>query len=113
MANRSMANKRLRSARQFRAIAGEQSLCHIIEASNRGWANDKMVPAYDGSMVEVCEAGTARGLSIDVGRMGKARATATRNTFGDDTRKVIDVMDCVSRVQTWPIVTGVKPRRHK
>ena len=108
MANRSMANKRLRSARQYREAAGEQSICHIIEASNRGWASKMEAPAYDGSMVEVYEAGEARGLSADIGRMGKARAAATRNTFGDDRRRVLDIMDCVSRAQTWRVIPARK-----
>ena len=108
MANRSMANKRLLSARQFRAIASEQSVCHIIESSNRGWGTEKVVPAYDGSMVVKLNPGMVRGLSADVGRMGKARATATRNTFCDDRRRVLDIMDCVSRAQTWRVISARK-----
>lgn len=106
MANRCMAAKQERAVRQYREACAREGFKHFVQAVDRGQLGREAVPACDGVMVTRCERGEARGLAMDVGRCGKARASATRNTYGDNTRRSIDLMDCVARAPGWPIVSA-------
>ena len=110
MANRALAAKRERAARQIREAAAQEGYKHFILAVDRGEVGKAVAPACDGAMVQRCDPGEARGLQMDVGRMGKARAARSTKTYGNDRRVSIDLMDCVGRLPVWRIVPGPRGR---